>query len=304
MKLRRRPLRLSIFLLCILSLTQAAAPIEHVQGLAEGKRGEIPPARPGPDPSLSTSLLVKPTSAVGTKDAPVDGKDGKPHEGPFVETAAQRDRKKAKESGEEEVPPSGKKPGPKESSKGASYTDGWNLPMPESNDGVMDDPHRLGPKEGTRGTEGGISEKSKDRKTQEEQSDAQPEKKPDSPKEAPPLPHSEQEKLAPADKKDASKTDKADATVGEERPKKLGGLEVTKCTTRSRHSCEDRLTSTTRNQLISPKSLMTYRTPSHLVHPKRTRLRSRNLLLLLTIFPLSNLPPLLSRYILTFSPLQ
>ena len=233
MKLRRRPLPYSILLLYILPLIQAAAPIEHVQDLAEGKRGESLPARPGPDPSLSTSLLVKPTSAVGTKDAPVDGKDGRPHEGPFVETAAQRDRKKAKESGEE-VSPSGKKPAPKEASKGASYTDGWNLPMPESNDGVMDDPHRLGPKEGTRGTEGGISEKNKDRKAQEGQPDVKPEKKPDSPKEAPPLPHSEQEKLAPADKKDASKTDKVDPTHGEEKPKELGGLEVIKYITCSR----------------------------------------------------------------------
>jgi hypothetical protein len=34
----------------------------------------------------------------------------------------------------------------------------------ESNGGVMDDPHRAGPKEGTRGTEGGVSEKGKEGK--------------------------------------------------------------------------------------------------------------------------------------------
>ena len=201
--------------------------VEHVQALAEGKR-DIPPTRLSPEPSLSSSLLLKPTpaTAVGTKDAPVDGKDGKPHAGPFVETEGQRDRKKAKESGEEEVPPSGKKPGPKEGSKITSYPDGWDPAIPKSNDGVMDDPHRPGPKEGTRGTEGGISEKNKDRKLQEGQPDAMLEKKPDAPKEAPPLPHSEQEKLDPADKKDTTKTDKADATSGEEKPKGLGGLEV------------------------------------------------------------------------------
>lgn len=35
-------------------------------------------------------------ASVGTKDAPVDGKDGRPHQGPFVETSAERDRKRLK----------------------------------------------------------------------------------------------------------------------------------------------------------------------------------------------------------------
>jgi Ca2+/H+ antiporter, TMEM165/GDT1 family len=124
---------------------------------------------------------------VGTKDAPIDGKDGKPHAGPFVETEAERGRKKAKGSPDEEpaVPPL---PGSAKE----------QADLPQSNDGVMDDPNRIGPKDGTRGTEGGVSEKSKDKKIGEE-------KKPDPPKEAPPLPHSEQEMMKDHQGKDTEK---------------------------------------------------------------------------------------------------
>lgn len=109
---------------------------------------------------------------VGTKDAPVDGKDGKPHAGPFVETEAERDRKKVIEAG-------GDKPKPKPISN-------QGQDLPESHDGVMDDRARPSPKEGTRGTEGGVSEKS---------SSTLDTKIPDPPKEHPPIPHSEQEKM-------------------------------------------------------------------------------------------------------------
>jgi Ca2+/H+ antiporter, TMEM165/GDT1 family len=113
------------------------------------------------------------TGPIGTKDAPVDGRDGMPHEGPFVETIAERNRKKIMETGDEEpAPPVLKMTVDKD--------------MPVSNDGVMDDARRLGPAEGTRGTEGGVSGKSSSKLT---------DKKPDPPKESPPLPHSETEKM-------------------------------------------------------------------------------------------------------------
>ena len=54
------------------------------------------------------------------------------------------------------------------------------MPLPLSNDGVTDDPNRVSPKEGTRGTEGGVSEKSKDN------GKLPTEKVPETPKEAPP----------------------------------------------------------------------------------------------------------------------
>ncbi|EXJ64287.1 hypothetical protein A1O7_00623 [Cladophialophora yegresii CBS 114405] len=107
---------------------------------------------------------------VGTEHAPVDGKDGMPHDGPFVETGAERTRKKqGAEAGDDEVVVK------------ESYKDRGNLP--QTNDAVMDDRVNSKPVEGTRGVEGGISEKSKEGKVTE--------KRPESPKDARPVPHSE-----------------------------------------------------------------------------------------------------------------
>ncbi|KAL4892893.1 hypothetical protein BDV59DRAFT_178886 [Aspergillus ambiguus] len=130
-------------------------------------------------------------SSKGALDAPVDGRDGRPHAGPWVETNADRDRKKTGTTK------------PVDEKSGASSSEHLGPdgnPIPYSNDGVMDDPHRSGPKEGTRGTEGGVSEKLRGPSSSEE-------KTPDSPKEAPPLPHSEQQKL-PTSSEDTSKESK------------------------------------------------------------------------------------------------
>ena len=230
MRLRRKPLQVTVALLQILPLVRTAALLETAKDLAEGKTVQSLQVSTSLKVITTISPAVKPTQAAraGIKDAPVDGKDGRPHEGPFVETAAERDRKKAKDSGDEEkeTTVTSRKPAPKDMTKGASYTDGWDSHMPESNDGVMDDPHRIGPKEGTRGTEGGISEKNRDKKAQEGQPGAQSEKKPDSPKEAPPLPHSEQEKLVSIDGTEPAKSDKENNSLGDEKAKELGGLEV------------------------------------------------------------------------------
>ncbi|KAL8693523.1 MAG: hypothetical protein Q9224_003736 [Gallowayella concinna] len=180
--------------------------------------------------SIPSSLAKSnPDPSIGTKDAPVDGKDGRPHQGPFIETSAERDRKKAKESGDDEPASTPKKPPQGEHLKEASYKDGWKMDLPETNDGVMDDPNRTGPKDGTRGTEGGISEKSRDGKVEGDTGLTKSEKKPDPPKEAPPLPHGEQEKLGQKDSKDPNK--KPGEAVPErddeskEKSKGLGGLE-------------------------------------------------------------------------------
>ena len=123
---------------------------------------------------------------VGTKHAPVDGKDGMPHEGPFVETDAERTRKKQdSEATEDEITV-------KESYKDLSSKGD----LPRTNDAVMDDRVNSKPVEGTRGTEGGISEKSKEYTVSE--------KRPEAPKDARPVPHSEQEKLKDADEVDVS----------------------------------------------------------------------------------------------------
>lgn len=220
--MKTRPNR-SILLFIVLSflyVTSALLTTEEVVALADGKKL-------GSSADTANSVAPKAgADAVGTKDAPVDGKDGRPHSGPFVETSAERDRKKAKESGDE-VKVS--KPVPSFIAEGgARAEDGKKLP--ETNDGVMDDPNRTGPKEGTRGTEGGISEKGKDRK--EGQSDGgKLEKKPDPPKEVPPLPHSEQETLGRKPIKDDGKKGKETGSEEEDKKKdgkqkELGGLEV------------------------------------------------------------------------------
>ncbi|KAL9127661.1 MAG: hypothetical protein Q9217_003508 [Psora testacea] len=221
MRARRTSTALYFVLISILGISSAILVEREVASSAEG----IQLAKEASDIS-SVQQPAKPVvDGVGTKDAPVDGKDGRPHLGPFVETSAERDRKKAKESGDD-VP----KTPVKEMSKGASSEDA--LKMPETNDGVMDDPNRTGPKEGTRGTEGGISEKTKDSK-EEKKGDS--EKKPDPPKEVPPLPHSEQQSLGKETttddgkkSKDAAAPDgdkKKDEDKKDDKKKELGGLE-------------------------------------------------------------------------------
>ena len=185
----------------------------EVAALAEGKAAKQQEL--GTDSSLPSQLPVpKIDSSFRAKDAPIDGKDGRPHTGPFVETNADRDRKKAKESGDDEKSSSAEKPLTKPIPSGT----------PDTNDGVMDDPHRKGPKEGTRGTEGGISEKSREKESQLSGIGVDEGKKPDPPKEAPPLPHSEQEQVGSSDTgKDASPED---GEKQRDKEKELGGLEV------------------------------------------------------------------------------
>lgn len=122
---------------------------------------------------------------IGTEHAPVDGKDGMPHDGPFVETGAERSRKKQLSDDDEPIV---EKPIKKE-----QYS---NADIPQSNDAVMDDRRSSKPAEGTRGTEGGISGKGK--------TGILTDKKPDAPKDA--RPHTEDQKDPKALVSEDSKT--------------------------------------------------------------------------------------------------
>ncbi|KLJ12447.1 hypothetical protein EMPG_12524 [Blastomyces silverae] len=183
MKIRRFPS--PFLLLAIPAITSTLAnPLIDSNGLAHsrsltGNAAAIPDSAP----LASSQDKISPRS----RDVPYDGKDGKPHAGPWVETSADRDRKKAKELPNKEQP---LKPGPADPPSEHYGPDG--KPIPASNDGVMDDPNREAPKEGTTGTEGGVSERSKE-------SNVGTGKRPDPPKEVPPLPHSEQQKIRPGD---------------------------------------------------------------------------------------------------------
>ena len=182
---------------------------EHEALKAEGKRLLSAASTLDSIPSsLSDSALkIDSDRSAGLKDAPFDFKDGRPHTGPFVETSADRGRKKAKNFENDEHP-----------DYPFSVKDSEEMPV--SNDGVMDDPNRTGPKEGTRGDEGGVSEKVREK---EQLFGSGPEKVPDPPREAPPLPHSEQEKVN-AD--EASKKAVESALEDEGKKKEPGGLEV------------------------------------------------------------------------------
>ena len=122
--------------------------------------------------SLPLAVVGGKSAPIGTEHAPVDGRDGMPHDGPFVETGAERSRKKQLSDDTETVP---EKPIKKE-----QYSKG---DIPQSNDAVMDDRHSSKPAEGTRGTEGGISGKGKPGFLSD--------KKPDPPKDA--RPHSQEQ---------------------------------------------------------------------------------------------------------------
>lgn len=205
----------------------AVEPLQESDTFLEPRQEAREVSPPGPAPTALTDALRIAASNIGTQDAPVDGKDGKPHAGPFVETAAERERKKVKDGGEGKGTSMGTKPIPKplKTSQGGSSHSKSN-PIPESNDGVMDDPNRVAPEEGTRGTEGGISEKDRDRKAQESHVGMKSEKKPDPPKEAPPLPHSEEEGLPVKEGKEIGRKGKESVTEGSDKTKAVGGLEV------------------------------------------------------------------------------
>ncbi|KAI3327393.1 UPF0016-domain-containing protein [Xylariaceae sp. AK1471] len=166
---------------------------------------------------------------VGTKTAPVDGKDGMPHEGPFV-TLSDKGRKKGADADADDTLASDLKDLPPLKNRPVDPTIVDGKKIPDSNDGVMDDPHRKPPKQGTTGTEGGVSEKDKARKAKEGKTGEKVEMIPETPKEKPPMPHSEQEKMqsdkeTKVDKeKDKSKSEKAtDDIAGLEKPADLPG---------------------------------------------------------------------------------
>ncbi|PGG96852.1 hypothetical protein GX51_07632 [Blastomyces parvus] len=186
MKLRRFPS--PFLLLAIPAITSTLAnPLTDSNGLTNS-RSLANNGATIPDSSTfaNSQDTISPKSRARS-DVPYDGQDGKPHAGPWVETSADRDRKKAKDLSNKEPPLK-----PDSTDPPAEHVGPDGKPIPASNDGVMDDPNREAPKEGTTGTEGGVSEKSKE-------SSVGTVKRPDPPKEAPPLPHSEQQKIRPGD---------------------------------------------------------------------------------------------------------
>lgn len=158
-----------------------------------------------PDPSPAA---VTPGTIKGTKDAPVDGFDGKPHAGPYIDdTPTSHDKQPAviEDLG------TGKKtvPGRKDST-----LVGAEKEVLDGDKSVMQDPERK-LATGSKGTEGGISAKDKERTAHEEKTGTKMEQVPESPKEAPPHPQ-DQKQLSGGAVESATSTRKLGA----------GGLEV------------------------------------------------------------------------------
>lgn len=229
MRFRQRHTPLLVFLLPSLALSSSTGRTKS------SKNGQVVSTGSGlgDSPSLDSTISSnsKPRVDLGTKIAPVDGKDGMPHDGPFVTLSDKGRRKGGDADADEDLAPDSRDlPALKNRPVDPTIIDGKKIP--ESNDGVMDDPHRKPPKRGTTGTEGGVSEKAKARKAKEGRTGEKAEMVPETPKEKPPMPHSEQEKML-SDKetkveKDKTKSEKvkADKAKGEKGTDDIAGLEV------------------------------------------------------------------------------
>ncbi|CAI6340056.1 unnamed protein product [Periconia digitata] len=204
MRLRQPRTAALLFLLPALHAFAKAAPNADKSPAAS----KILAAEATPD-ALATPV----PASKGTKDAPVDGFDGKPHQGPYVDDKVVASKKGP--GGIEELrPDTHKKPKPEPTKEEIAAA-------VEEDDSVMNDPNRSSPK-GNTGTEGGMSAKDKER-LKHEKTGTKVEKVPEPPKAAPPLPHGEQQHLKEKENTN-SNGDSADAA---ETPRVLGaqGLE-------------------------------------------------------------------------------
>lgn len=152
-------------------------------------------------PDLEAVSTLAPSSPSlqnkATKDAPVDGLDGKPHEGPWVDDRLPDSKGKLQPAVVEELGPSASRA----SSTKELTKEEWAA-LGAEGDGVMDDPNRPAPK-GNTGTEGGVSQKDQERKEHEGKTGEKLEQVPQPPKEAPPHPHTGQETLEDTEQGDA-----------------------------------------------------------------------------------------------------
>ena len=164
-------------------------------------------------------------SNVGTKDAPVDGLDGKPHKGPFVETSPDESRKKAAsdsltstydstDDSESSLSSADKSSGKLTGSYGS---------LAEA-EGVMGDKSGRAPATGHTGTEGGVSEKEKDRKALDKLGVGKG-KTPDSPKEPVDLPDTIEDRIDLKEKTEKSSASQK-ASLDEDKSWNGAGLEV------------------------------------------------------------------------------
>ncbi|KAF1947640.1 transmembrane protein PFT27 [Clathrospora elynae] len=158
--------------------------------------------------SLPEASLAPSAAAKGTKDAPVDGLDGKPHAGPYVDDSPKSHDKKPNV-----VEDLGRTKKPKASPESVLVDK-----VLDGDKSVMQDPGRK-LATGSTGTEGGVSAKDKERLAHEEKTGAKMEQVPESPKEAPPRPHDQ--KQLKGDTMEPTSTARAPGAGGLEKPTNL-----------------------------------------------------------------------------------
>lgn len=154
---------------------------------------------------------------VGTKDAPVDGLDGKPHAGPFVlENTPIEKPAKGSDSTKSTA----------HESLADTITEDQKKASSDKDIGVMDDPDRALPKKGTTGTEGGVTQRTKEHKALEEEKGEKLGKVPMPPDEERPLSSDEQERMGVDSADDSDDDDDDDDLSTSEKAKGAAGLAV------------------------------------------------------------------------------
>ena len=194
MKTKRALPSLLLLLSLVVSPSVAREKALDTEGLHAGspEAKNRPPIDTAKEPSLTGAK-----SGTGKKEAPVDGLDGKPHNGPFVDVEESADEKRKKAASES-----------LQSTYDSLDASGSHTSSDKSNeddDGAKRDKSTNFETTGHTGTEGGVSEKEKDRKTQERLGTSKG-KTPDSPKEPIELPDTIEDRIDLKEKTEKSGT--------------------------------------------------------------------------------------------------
>lgn len=198
--MRLRQSRVSTLLLLLPALHVLATSIDPAEKHPIARAAAAPPEYPD-DSVVPHASLAPPTGSKGTKDAPFDGQDGMPHEGPYINDDPSPTKK---------APALVEELGAKKSAVGPPKAS--SSEVLDGDKSVMQDPDRK-LATGNKGTEGGVSAKDKERLAHEGKTGEKLEKKPESPKEAPPLPHSDQKQIH-GDEADSETSTRALGAVG------------------------------------------------------------------------------------------
>lgn len=205
MQIRRRSPPL---LLLLLPSLVAAIAIDS----SKAKPGSVEHLADDASSQQTIDSLIPTRPDKGTKDAPVDGQDGKPHAGPFVDTTRKKLSTTVEDLG------SGSSSKFSDEFEKSAKEEGWEIP--EQVDSVMTKGRGEFERTGLDGTEGGVSSKDKERKMGK----GTKEKRPEGPKEV--LKDHEVEKEKVIKGKEKMNIEEKKVSDGKKIEKDAAGLEV------------------------------------------------------------------------------